>query len=247
MLRHIRSNAVGYLALFVALGGTGAWAADKITSADIAKNAVRSKHIKRGNVKRSDLRSNAVNSAKVARSSLRGVDIAALAIGSRHLANGAVNAAKVAPNSLGGAAINEAALSGVNASRVNGLSVVKINSRQGDDAPPGTILNLAGLRLRASCPVPGGLTVVATTTKNNSSLYGYADYPGVDHSAFDFEGGEFDTGTSVDLTTELGDIGAPRVGGLVYEAPDGALVTVQFAGDFSGTSTCVFTGTAIGG
>lgn len=51
---HIRRHVVGYLALFVALGGTGAWAADKITSKDIAKNAVRSKHIKAGQVKAAD-------------------------------------------------------------------------------------------------------------------------------------------------------------------------------------------------
>jgi hypothetical protein len=36
-LRHVRSNAVAYLALFVALGGTGAYAADKIGSNEIAK------------------------------------------------------------------------------------------------------------------------------------------------------------------------------------------------------------------
>jgi hypothetical protein len=54
---HIRSNVVAYVALFAALGGTGAWAADKITSKDIAKNAVRSKHIKNGQVKKRDLAS----------------------------------------------------------------------------------------------------------------------------------------------------------------------------------------------
>jgi hypothetical protein len=51
---HVRGNAIAYLALFVALGGTGAWAADKITSKDIAKNAVRGKHIKDGQVKVKD-------------------------------------------------------------------------------------------------------------------------------------------------------------------------------------------------
>jgi len=41
---HVRGNAIAYLALFVALGGTGAWAAGKVGSGDIAPNAVRSKH-----------------------------------------------------------------------------------------------------------------------------------------------------------------------------------------------------------
>jgi CxxC motif-containing protein len=53
-LAHIRANVIAYLALFVALGAGGAWAADKITSKDIAKNAVRSKHIKDGQVKAKD-------------------------------------------------------------------------------------------------------------------------------------------------------------------------------------------------
>lgn len=44
-LQHVRSNAVAYLALFVALGGSGAYAADKLGSKDIAKNAIKSKHV----------------------------------------------------------------------------------------------------------------------------------------------------------------------------------------------------------
>ena len=47
------SNVVATVALFAALGG-GAYAASKIHSNDIAKNAVLSKHIKKGQVKGSD-------------------------------------------------------------------------------------------------------------------------------------------------------------------------------------------------
>ena len=62
---HLRANAIAYLALFVALGGTSAWAVDKITSKDIAKkavrakhvapNAIKSKHVKDGNVTEADI------------------------------------------------------------------------------------------------------------------------------------------------------------------------------------------------
>jgi hypothetical protein len=45
---------VAYLALFAALGG-GAYAASKVGSGDIKRNAVLSKHIKGGNVKPPDL------------------------------------------------------------------------------------------------------------------------------------------------------------------------------------------------
>jgi hypothetical protein len=54
MIKHLRMNAVAYVALFVALGGTG-YAASQIGSADIAPNAVRSKHIAKNQVKRGDV------------------------------------------------------------------------------------------------------------------------------------------------------------------------------------------------
>jgi hypothetical protein len=58
MLTRIRAKhgtVVAYLALFAALATGGAYAADKIGSNDIAKNAVKSKHIKKGQVKESDI------------------------------------------------------------------------------------------------------------------------------------------------------------------------------------------------
>ena len=78
LIRHLKQNAVAWAALFVALGGTGAWAADQlVSSSDIRKNAVLSRHLKNGNVKRADLAKNAVNSAKVANGSLKRADFAA--------------------------------------------------------------------------------------------------------------------------------------------------------------------------
>ena len=71
---HIRSNVVGYLALFLALTIAPAWAAS-IGASDIKKNAVRSKHIKAGNVRASDLGANAVSSANVVDGSLGAADI----------------------------------------------------------------------------------------------------------------------------------------------------------------------------
>ena len=71
---HVRSNVVGYLALFVALGAAPAWAMT-IGASDIQRNAVRSRHIKAKNVRRTDLAIGAVNSRRVANGSLRGADI----------------------------------------------------------------------------------------------------------------------------------------------------------------------------
>jgi hypothetical protein len=68
---HIRSNVVGYIALFFALGLGSAWAAT-----ELEKNEVKSKHIKNGGVKSNDLADNAVTSPKVANGSLLGEDFA---------------------------------------------------------------------------------------------------------------------------------------------------------------------------
>jgi hypothetical protein len=145
------------------------------------------------------------------------------------------------------AASANTATTAADALQVNGVSVVKIDFRRPEGAPEVTILDLAGLQLRASCPATGGVRVLATTTKQNSSLYGYADYPpNIDYDSFRREGGDFDIGTIVDLEVEFDGLGDPRVGALVYEAPDGGVVTVQFSADVNGTSHCVFTGTAVG-
>ena len=68
---HIRSNVVGYVALFVALSGT-AWAANGPLA---GRNTVGSADIIPGQVTRSDIGLNAVNGARVANGSLTGVDI----------------------------------------------------------------------------------------------------------------------------------------------------------------------------
>jgi hypothetical protein len=54
------------IALFVALGGTGAYAVDKVTSKEIGN----------GEVQRVDIDKNAVASKQVAKESLKGVDLA---------------------------------------------------------------------------------------------------------------------------------------------------------------------------
>ena len=64
---HLRANAVAYVALFFALGGT-AFA--------LGANTVGSKQIKNRSVKGADLAKNAVSSAKVRNGSLLGADFA---------------------------------------------------------------------------------------------------------------------------------------------------------------------------
>jgi hypothetical protein len=60
VIRHLRSNVIAYIALFAALGGTG-YAASQVGSDDIARDAVRSKHIGKGQVKKADVNARSVS------------------------------------------------------------------------------------------------------------------------------------------------------------------------------------------
>ncbi|MGN6816092.1 MAG: hypothetical protein ACTHK3_08405 [Solirubrobacterales bacterium] len=65
-IRYLRRNLVAYLALFAALGAGTAYAAGKITGKDIAPNAIRTMHIKDGQVRGAELAAAAVTGDKVA-------------------------------------------------------------------------------------------------------------------------------------------------------------------------------------
>ena len=57
ILAHIKGNAVAYLALFVALGGTSAYAANTIRSSDIVDNEVGSADVKDNSINTFDVHS----------------------------------------------------------------------------------------------------------------------------------------------------------------------------------------------
>jgi hypothetical protein len=71
---HFRQQFVGYLALFVALGGT-TYAAATIGPNNIKNDAVLSRHIKDGQVTNADLGANSVGPGKVVDGSLTGADV----------------------------------------------------------------------------------------------------------------------------------------------------------------------------
>ncbi len=64
--RPAHATVVAYLALFAALATGGAYAADKITSGDIKKNAVKSKHIGPKQVKAGDIKPGAAKPRAIA-------------------------------------------------------------------------------------------------------------------------------------------------------------------------------------
>jgi hypothetical protein len=75
VVQHLRTNVVGYLALFVALGGVS------YAATSLPKNSVGTKQLKKGAVKRSKLAPGAVTGAKVAAGSLTGRQINASTLG----------------------------------------------------------------------------------------------------------------------------------------------------------------------
>jgi hypothetical protein len=84
VLAYIRSNALGLIAIFLALGG-GAYAA-----ANLGRNSVGSRQIRNGHVQRRDLAGSAVTGAKVKRHSLAGSDLKTGTVGGRALNDSAL-------------------------------------------------------------------------------------------------------------------------------------------------------------
>ncbi|HEX8102687.1 MAG TPA: hypothetical protein VF533_08755 [Solirubrobacteraceae bacterium] len=64
-LRYVRQNAIAFLALFVALGGTGAYAADTIGSADIVDESILSVDLKNGQVAAADVARESLSSGRI--------------------------------------------------------------------------------------------------------------------------------------------------------------------------------------
>jgi hypothetical protein len=91
--RHIRSNIVGYVALFFALTGTAA--------ALQGKNSVRANDIAKGAVTTPKIRADAVTAAKLAQGSVGAGAIAAQAVGASEIANGAVGSPEIANGAVG--------------------------------------------------------------------------------------------------------------------------------------------------
>jgi hypothetical protein len=103
---HIRSNVIGYVALFVALSGT-AYAIDgplpgqdQVGSADIINGEVQSADIKDANVTTADVRGNSVTSGKILDGEVLSADVR-----DDSAAGGGLNAQDLGPNSVGGSEV----------------------------------------------------------------------------------------------------------------------------------------------
>jgi hypothetical protein len=84
------ANVVSTAALFLALGGGAAYAANKIQSRDLARNAVRSANLAPGAVRTSKVLKRAITSGKIGVGAVRSNQIANGAVGAAQVGSGAI-------------------------------------------------------------------------------------------------------------------------------------------------------------
>jgi hypothetical protein len=237
LLSHVRNQWMGALALFLVLTGGTALALTRNTvgSPQIKKNAVGSSEIKPNAVGKSEIKADTVTGSEVNEGTLGEVPSAANATNAANAAN-ATNA--------------------TNADTVGGNTVREVNYSATPVSGPQTILDLGGLQLSANCAASSNTNLVATTTKDGSSasvsgIYsaGADDTNGArDINSGEFDNGDFDVGTTLDLDSFIGDGFADgEHGSLAYFAPDGSTVTAFFVLDEFGSDSCHVNGFAIGG
>jgi hypothetical protein len=121
---HFRHQFVGYLALFIALGGTG-YAATKIGSAGIADNSLRSIDLRDGaGVRGVDVANDSLTNTDLKNgAAVTGAEAVDNSLTSADLKNGAaVSGGDVVDDSVGGADVAESSLGRVPSALLGGLS-----------------------------------------------------------------------------------------------------------------------------
>jgi hypothetical protein len=225
---YVRQHHIGLLALFVALGGT-AYAASlpkhSVGTRELKNNAVTGGKVKDGQIAGSDVRDNSLTRKDILLAQLGKVPLAVTADNAKHA--------------------NDAAT-------VGGARVLAFNARRENGTAATEFLNAGGLSLRMTCP-PGVAypQIAANTTKDASSIFAYGTYLGVNpavESNYD-EDGSFGTEDTFDVDEAINsDDNTPNLAHLVYEGPDGSVVTVTLMVDWGSPTAavdCIVAGTAI--
>ena len=252
---HVRSNVVGYVALFFALTGGVAWAthpggANTISSGDIINGEVKSADVGDGEVKNNDLGVDSVGSGKIADRQVKNADLSIGASSSNTIADGGIQGVDVKNDTLTGTQVDESTLTDL----ARGTGRIQRVDFRANAGPFGqTILDLGGLVLSAQCDSPAkdlrifwGSTVDDASIGVSYSQFGdgtaHTDYSSNQDSGFISEG-------NLSMTDD-----DRTVGTLVYTRPDGGSVSVAFQAEDSegsagsdalgGTKDCIFTGTA---
>lgn len=161
--RHVTyANVASTLALVLALGGGGVYAAEKIGGGEIKNGAVSSPQIKNRQVRRQDIAGGAINGRKVSNQSLTGKD--------------------VDDDSLTGHDIEESSLALVPlAGAVNGVNVRVVRASRADPSAASPVLSEGGLTASMDCGGgDAGLIVRGSASGDQGVIFHPADPTGVD-------------------------------------------------------------------
>ena len=180
---HIRSNVVGYVALFFALTGGVAWAthpggANTISSTDIIN----------GEVKNADLGADAVATGKIDDRQVKNADLSIGASSSNTIADGGVQGVDVKNDTLTGTQVDESALNG--GGDVSGiLSDLQIGPGVVGPDETGTVPAVRAELPADPDPVfPGCLTTLGPNHKGNFTASGAPESLPFETEAFDTAG-----------------------------------------------------------
>lgn len=261
--RPSHGTVVAYLALFVALGGTSAWAANEWTGANIVDESLTGADVRgkqgtsttsavNGSLSTQDLvgqQPNPANGTPFIDGSLTQWDIRNNSLSADDLGPNSVNTSEVADNSLGGADILESGLGPVaSAERVGDVPGSQVTAREvnyrvvSEPNSEDVILILGGLRLKTHCNPTDherpGLNLFAESTLPDADILAYT----VDVLDPDTPGTPIEnpialnpwSGVKIAL---LPDDKTTQAGHIVYSTLGGSVVTVQYRADltFDGT------------
>ena len=227
---------VAFLALCVALAGTASAlpgrnsvkrddiARNAVRSSDIATNAIRSRHIKSRQVTRSKIAKRSINSSLVGTDALTGDNILEASL-------------KTVPKAS-------------DADRVNGITVKPFVFRTSAVTGPSLtdLVTVNGLTLATACEHNPGLilTVKASTSISGALIQSGGTVMGTPDAAYYSEDTQFNIGDSFDVLDNAVTGSNALQGTLTYLRPDGGVVTATYMAQETGTSECVFAGTASG-
>ena len=170
MLGHLRSNLIGYVALFVALGGVS-YAAGTITTADLKNGVVTKKKLHRNAVVPGKIRKGAVTGPKVSDGAITGPKVSDGAIDGAKLAAGAVGTAKLLDGAVTGAKVEESTLGTVpDAAKLAGKPPAGFESKGfgGGDSPTVNLPSNATTEVKALALPAGTYLILARGGINNN-------------------------------------------------------------------------------
>jgi hypothetical protein len=173
---HVKHNVVAYLALFVSLGGSSAYAANTVFSSDIVDGEVGSADVKDnsintfdvhsflgvdivdGTVAAEDLASNSVGSTEILTDAVRGSDIADNTIDTGEIINNSLTTADIA-----GADVNPGLISFSAGSVANGRCEDFATAAGGAVAGQAVVISLQG-------SLPQGILIYGTRVPSNGTV-----------------------------------------------------------------------------